>query len=174
MRKFYIGFISLAAVLVIYLIYSRLGTTTLPDTARQADFIDTVTDSNITDFESEVGIIGDVRVGTVKDAIYITRNENQEVVREVGFKRLLSKSRNIWETEKPFINIYRRNFICNITADTGTILVETAVGKTTPKDATFTSNVVVHIVPVGSGNVKESYIYLDDITFISDKSLLST
>ena len=174
MRKFYIGFISLAAILVIYLLYSRLGTTTLPDTARQADFMDTVADSNVSEFESKVGRIGDVGVGTIEKANFQTYNENQEVVREVGFERLLSKSRDIWETEKPFINIYRRNFISNITADTGTILVETAVGKTTPKDATFTSNVVVHIVPVGSGGVKESYIYLDDITFISDKSLLST
>jgi len=174
MRKFFIGFISLAAVLVIYLLYSRLGTTTLPDTAKQTDFIDTVTDSNMSELESKVGRIGDIGVGTVEKANFITRNENQEVVREIGFERLLSKSRDIWETEKPFINIYRHNFICNITADTGTILVETAVGKTTPKDATFTSNVVVHIVPVGSARIKESYIYLDDITFLSDKSLLST
>jgi hypothetical protein len=174
MRKFFIGFISLAAVLVIYLLYSRLDTTTLPDTAKQADFIDTVTDSNMSELESKVGRIGDIGVGTVEKANFITRNENQEVIREIGFERLLSKSRDIWETEKPFINIYRHNFICNITADTGTILVETAVGKTTPKDATFTSNVVVHIVPVGSARIKESYIYLDDITFLSDKSLLST
>ena len=174
MRKFYIGFISLMAVLAIFLLYSRMDTTTLPDMGRQADFIDNVADSNISEFESEVGRIGDVGVGTVEKANFITRNENQEVIREVGFERLLSKSRDIWETEKPFINIYRRTFICNITADTGTILVETAVGKTTPKDATFTSNVVVHIVPVGSGGVKESYMYLDDITFLSDKSLLST
>jgi hypothetical protein len=174
MRKFFIGFISLAAVLVIYLLYSRLGTTTLPDTAKQTDFIDTVTDSNMSELESKVGRIGDIGVGTVEKANFITRNENQEVVREIGFERLLSKSRDIWETEKPFINIYRHNFICNITADTGTILVETAVGKTTPKDATFTSNVVVHIMPVGSARIKESFIYLDDITFLSDKSLLST
>jgi len=127
---------------------------------RQADFIDKLADSNISELESKVGRIGDVGVGNVQKANFQTYNENQEVVREVGFERLLSKSRDIWETEKPFINIYRRNFICNITADTGTILVETAVGKTTPKDATFTSNVVVHIVPVGSGGVKESYIYL--------------
>jgi len=174
MRKFYIGFISLAAVLVIYLLYSRLGTTTLPDTAKQTDFIDTVNDSNISELESKIGRIGDVGVGSVEMANFITRNENQKVVREVGFERLLGKSRDVWETKKPFMNLYRQNFICNVTADTGTILVETAVGKTTPKDATFTSNVVIHILPVGSGNVKESYIYLDDITFLSDKSLLST
>jgi len=174
MRKFYIGFISLAAVLAVYLLYSRLDTTDLPDTAKQVDFINTVTDSNLSELESKVGRIGDVGVGTVEKANFITRNENREVVREVGFERLLNKSSDIWETERPFINIYRPNFICKITADTGTILVETAVGQTTPKDATFTSNVVVHIVPVGPASIKESYIYLDDITFLSDKSLLST
>ena len=175
MRKFYIGVISLVAVLAIYLLYSLLGTRTSPDTAKQTEFIDTVADSNVTDFENQVGRIGDVGVGTVKKAYYEDRNdENQELERVWGFQSLLSKSRDMWETEKPYMNIYQQNFICYITADTGSLRVETAVGKSTPKDATFTSNVVVHIVPVGSGGVKESYIYLDDITFLSDKSLLST
>ncbi|MCP4257646.1 MAG: hypothetical protein GY774_09000 [Planctomycetes bacterium] len=174
MRKFYIGVISLAVVLIIYLLYSRLGTTTPPDTARQSDFIDTIEDSNVSDFENQVGTIGEVKVGTVKDARYVTRNENQQVERIWGFKRLLHKSGELWELEKPYMNIYQRNFICYITADTGMVQVETAVGKSTPKDATFTSNVVVHIVPVESSSVNESHIYLDDITFLSDESLLST
>jgi hypothetical protein len=174
MRKFYIGIISLVAVLVIYLLYSRLGKTTLPDTGKQDKFIDTVADSNIIDFEKQVGRVGDVGVGTVEKARYITRDKNQRVVREWGFEKLLHKSRDMWELEKPYMNIYQRNFTCYITADNGKVHVETAVGKSTPKDATFTSNVVVHIVPVSSGGVKESYIYLDDITFLSDKSLLST
>ncbi len=174
MRKFYIGIISLAAVLAIYLLYSRLGTTTLPDTGKQTEFIDTVADSNAADFENQVGRIGDVGVGTVEKAYYENRNENQELERVWGFERLLHKSGDMWELEKPYMNIFQRNFTCYITADTGNLRVETAVGKSTPKDATFTSNVVVHIVPVGSRGAKESYIYLDDITFLSDKSLLST
>ncbi len=174
MRKFYIGIISLAAVLVIYLLYSRLGTTTLPDTGKQTEFIDTLADSNAADFENQVGRIGDVGVGTVEKAYYEDRNENQEVERIWGFERLLHKSGDMWETEKPYMNIYQRNFTCYITADSGNLRVETAVGKSTPKDATFTSNVVVHVVPVGSGGIREGYIYLDDITFLSDKSLLST
>ena len=175
MRKFYIGIISLAAILVIYLLYSRLGTPTLPDTGERTEFIDTVADSNVTDFNDQVGRIGDVGVGTVEKAYYEDRNdETQELERVWGFERLLSKSRDILDTEKPYINIYQRNFTSYITADTGNLRVETAVGKTTIKDATFTSNVVVRIVPIGSEGVKESYIYLDDITYLSDKSLLST
>jgi hypothetical protein len=175
MRKFYIGIISLAAILVIYLLYSRLGTPTLPDTGERTEFIETVADSNITDFNDQVGRIGDVGVGTVEKAYYEDRNdETQELERVWGFERLLSKSRDILDTEKPYINIYQRNFTCYITADIGNLRVETAVGKTTIKDATFTSNVVVRIVSIGSEGVKESYIYLDDITYLSDKSLLST
>ncbi|MHC4728209.1 MAG: hypothetical protein ACYS17_13390, partial [Planctomycetota bacterium] len=131
-------------------------------------------DSNVTDFENQVGTIGEVKVGIVEDARYVTRDKNQQVERIWGFKRLLHKTGELWELDKPYMNIYQRNFICYITADTGMVQVETAVGKSTPKDATFTSNVVVHIVPVGSSGVNESHIYLDDITFLSDKSLLST
>jgi len=174
MRKFYIGIISLAVVLIIYLLYSRLGTKPLPDAAKQDQFINMVEDSNVADLENQVGIIGDFEVGIVEKARYVTRDENQQIKRIWGFKKLLHKSGEIWELEKPYMEIYQRNFICYITADKGNLQIETAVGKSTPKDATFTSNVVAHIVPAGTGGVKESYIYFDDITFLSDKSLLST
>jgi len=72
------------------------------------------------------------------------------------------------------MNIYQRNVKFYITADKGNVQVETAVGKSTPKDATFTGNVVIRILPEGSSNVKKSNIYLDDITFLSEKSQLTT
>lgn len=174
MRKLYIGIISLAIVLVIYLLYSRFGTTPPPDIARNTDFVDKVEDGNVGDFENQVGMIGDVGVGTVQVARYITRDENQQVERIWGFEKLLHKTGEMWELEKPYMDIYKPNFICYITADAGRVHVETAVGKSTPKDATFTSNVVVHIVPYSSSSIKESHIYLDDISFLSEKSLLST
>ncbi len=175
MRKFYIGLISLAVVLVLFTIYSRWGTTNQPDISRRSKFIDSVEDSNVVDIKEEVGRIGDVGVGTVKKAYFEDRNEkNQKLERTWGFEILLHESGDLWEIEKPYMNIYQRNLTCFITADTGTVQVETVVGKSTPKDATFTSNVVIHIVPAGSSSVKESHIYLDDITFLSEKSLLST
>jgi hypothetical protein len=173
MRKFYIGLISLAAVLVIYLLYSRLSKTPPVDTGTGAGF-DAVADSNLGVFDSKVGKLGEVGVETFQKAYYFTLNKNNEVEREWGFERLLHEIRDIWEIEKPYMNIYRRNFKCYITADIGKVRVETAVGKSTPKDATFTGNVVVHILPEGSSNIKESYIYLDDFFFMSEKSQLST
>jgi hypothetical protein len=174
MRKFYIGFISLATVLVIYLLFSRLNKTPPIDTRTGAEFAGAVADSNLGGFDSKVGMLGEVGVETIQKAKYINYNKNQEVEREWGFERLLHEERDIWEIEKPYMNIYRRNFKCYITADLGEVQVETAVGKSTPKDATFTGNVVVHILPEGSSNIKESRIYLDDIVFLSEKSQLST
>jgi len=172
LRKFFIAFISLVAVLAIYLLYGLVSKTPPIDTDTGAEFVDTVADSNLGGFDSKVGMIGEVGVETVRKARYITLIKNQEV--EWGFEELLHKVRDIWEIEKPYMNIYRRNFKCYITADIGNVRVETAVGKSTPKDATFTGNVVVRILTVGSGNIKESRIYLDDITFLSEKSQLST
>jgi len=174
MRKFYIGFISLAAVLVIYLLYSRVNKTPPIDTG--AGFIDTVADSNVGGLDGErVGMLGDVGVGTMRKAEYITLNEDtKEIEREFGFEELLHKVRDIWEIEKPYMNIYRRNFKCYITADKGSVQLETAVGSSTPRDATFTGNVVIHILPEGSSDIKESHIYLDDLIFQSEKSQLST
>ncbi len=174
LRKFVIGFISLAVLLAIYLLYSRAGKTPPADTG--AGFIDTVADSNVGGLDGErVGMLGDVGVGTMRKAEYITLNEDtKEIEREFGFEELLHKVRDIWEIKKPYMNIYRRNFKCYITADKGSVQFETAVGRSTPKDATFTGNVVIHILPEGSSDIKESHIYLDDLIFQSEKSQLST
>ncbi|MBN1806312.1 MAG: hypothetical protein JW837_13775 [Sedimentisphaerales bacterium] len=174
MRKFYIGLISLAVVMVLYMLYSRLDTTTPPDAGRRVEFVDSIKDSNDVDLKKQISRISDVGVGNIEKARYIARDRNQKVEREWGFERLLNESRDMWEIEKPFMNIYQRNFTCYITADNGKVQVVTAVGKSTPKDATFTSNVVIHIVPAGLSNIRESRIYLDDITYLSEKSLLST
>jgi hypothetical protein len=174
MRKFVIGFVSLCAVLGAYLLYNRISGSPSINVDQQADIIESATDANAVDFDSEVGKIGDVGVGPVRKARYITLNENKQVEREFGFEKLLNEDRDTWDLEKPYMNIFRRNFKCYITADKGKVQVETAVGRTTPKDATFTSNVVAHILSGPPDDVKESFVYLDNFVFLSERSLLST
>ena len=174
MRKIVIGFFSLSVVLAAYLFYSRISSSPSMDTGLQVDIIESASDANAAGFDSEVGMIGDVGLGTVRNAKYITLDKDKQVEREFGFEKLLNESRDIWDIEKPYMNIYRRNFKCYITADNGKVQVETAVGRTTPKDATFTSNVVVHIISGPPSDVQESFVYLDSIVFLSDRSLLST
>jgi len=174
MRKFIIGFVSLCIVLAAYLLYGRLSSSPSIDAGPQVDIIESASDANAVDFDSEFGKIGDVGLGTVRKAKYITLDKDKQVEREFGFEKLLSESRDIWDIEKPYMNVYRRNFKCYVTADNGKVQVETAVGRTTPKDATFTSNVVVHIISGPPGDVKESFVYLDSIIFLSGRSQLST
>jgi hypothetical protein len=175
MRKFIIGFISLGVVLAAYLFYSGVSDTPAIDPGSGADFMEAAADSNVGGFDGEIGKIAGVGIGTTQNAYFINVNEETNALeREWGFEILLHEARDVWELQKPYVNIYRRNFKCYITADKGQVQVETAVGRTTPKDATLSENVIVHIVPEGSSGIKESFIYLDDITFLSDRSQLST
>jgi len=174
MRKFLIGFISLAVVLAVYLLYNRLSETLPVDTGPGTEFVEAVADSNMGGLDDEIGKIGEVGIGPVRKAKYVILNRDKEVEREFGFERLLHEIRDIWDIEKPYMNVYRHNFQCYITADRGKVQVETAVGKTTPKDATFTGNVVVRIVPEASSSIKESFVYLDEVIFLSERSQLST
>jgi len=174
MRKLVIGFVSLCLVLGAYLLYNRLSGSPAIDTGPQIDIIESASDVNAVGFDNEIGKIGDVGLGPVRKAEYVTLNENKEVEREFGFEKLLNETRDIWDIEKPYMNIFRRNFKCYITADKGKVQIETAVGRTTPKDATFSSNVVVHILSGPPDDVRESFVYLDSIVFLSDRSLLST
>ncbi|MBL7185802.1 MAG: hypothetical protein ISS70_05720 [Phycisphaerae bacterium] len=175
MRKLLVGFISLGVVFAAYVLYTGLSDTPTLRTDPGAEFIEPAADSNVGGFDSGVGKIGDVGLGPVRKAKYITLNkETKAVEREWGFEKLLHEDRDFWELEKTYMNVYQRNFKCYITADKGKVRVETAVGRTTPKDATFSGNVVIHVLPEESSDMKESHVYLDDMTFLSERSQLST
>ncbi|MCK5472480.1 MAG: hypothetical protein KAI59_00490 [Planctomycetes bacterium] len=173
-RKIYVWLISFAAVLVVYLLTSLNQTAKINiDTdikSADTDFIEDVND----EFGSEIGMIGDVGLESIRKAKYTHLNERKEIDREFGFEKLLYEEGDRWEIEKPYMNVLRHNFTCYITADNGNVQVETAVGRPIPKDATLTGNVVIHILPKNNSSIKESFIYLDDIIFLSEKSSFST
>ncbi|UCF14492.1 MAG: hypothetical protein JSW59_13845, partial [Phycisphaerales bacterium] len=175
MRKVLVGFISLGSVLAVYLLYTGMSDSPVIDRDLGADFVEAMADSNIGDFDSNVGKIGNIGIGRTEVAKYVTLNEETKEVESIwGFRTLLSKSRGRWELEKPYVNVYEPEFTCYITADSGLVQMETAAERTTPKDATFSGNVVIHVLPTGSSELKESFVYLDDIIFLSDRSQLYT
>jgi hypothetical protein len=173
-RKFVVGFISLAVLLAIYLLYNRISKTPVIDIDTGAAFVETIADSNVGKFDDRIGKIGGFGIEGLTKPVYQHRNKNGQVDREFGFDELLHEVQDVWEVEKPWMKVYQRSFECYIKADRGTTRLETAVGRPTPKDATFTGNVVIHIVPVKGGNIKEGFIYLDDIIFLSERSQFST
>ena len=168
-RKFTIWVVSLTLVFAIYILYSRISRT--PRIG--AEKVDSTIDVNSGE-AGELGKVGKVGVGTVQNARYTHLNKNKEIDREFGFRKLLYESGDEWETEKPFINIFQHNFKCYITADRGNVVIDTAGGKPAPKDATLTSNVVIHIVPEEADKANEGFIYLDNVVFISEKSQFSS
>jgi len=174
-RKFRVWLISVGVVLAAYLLYSLLSKTPPIEIDTGSKFTDTVADGNVGELDGKVGMIGNVGVGNVKKAEYIHLNEQKQVDRVLGFDELLHKTGNEWEGKKPYLNIFRRDLGCYITADRAEVRVETAAGgRPSPKDAIFTGNVLAHIVPENSSDVKEGFLYLDDVTFISDKSQFVT
>jgi len=174
LRKLFIAVMSLAGVLAIYLIYSYVAETPQISVDGADDFVRSPADGNAGEFGDRVGKIGDVGVATVKKPKFIHRNKDKEVDREFGFETLLHEEKDRWEIEKPYLNIFQPNFTSYVTADKGTVDVETAVGRPTPKDATFAGNVVIHILPEDSNTIKESFLYLDDVEFLSEKTQFST
>jgi hypothetical protein len=174
-RKFRVGLISLGAVLAAYLLYSLVSTTPSIEIDEAPEFEETITDGNVGWLDGEVGEFGRVGIqGPVQKARFITLNEQKQVDQELGFDRLLHQAGNEWEVIKPYLNMYQPNVACYITADRGRILVESAGGRPQPKVAEFTGNVVAHFVPEGSSDASEGFLYLDDITFLSEESQFST
>jgi hypothetical protein len=169
-RKLYVWLISAGAVLVIYLLYNLISRTP----PIQIDTGDTAAESNTGEFDSKIGMVGSVGVGTIQKAKYTHLNAKKQVDREFGFEKLLHAEGDEWEIEKPYMNVFQGNLKCYMTADEGKVQVEDAVGRATPKDATLTGNVVIHILPEKGSKIKEGFIYLDDVIFISEKSRFSS
>lgn len=174
LRAILTGFTSLAAILAIYLVYSQVSKTPQIEIDKAAGVIDVVPDSNIGGSDGEIAQIGNIKFDVVRQTKFEHRDKNGEVDREFGFERLLHKVEDIWQVQKPYMNVYQTGFKCYITADKGMVRLETALGRPTPKDATFTGNVVIHVVPEAGSDIEESFVYLNDVAFLSEKSQFST
>ena len=172
LRKLFIAVISLVGVVAIYLLYSRISKTPPINVDTGAEIFNAA-DSNVGP-NDKIGRVGGVGIETLQKPRFLHRNLNKEVDREFGFEALLHEEKDQWDIEKPYLNVFASTFTCYITADRGKVGVETAVGRPTPKDATFTGNVVFHILPQDSNAVKESFLYLDDIEFLSEKTQFSS
>jgi hypothetical protein len=140
------------------------------DSQKGVQFVESIADPN-----GAIGKIGGVGLEQVEVARYVTRNkETKEIERVFGFRRLLYKEDEQWEIEKPYLDIFDPNFECHITADRGSVRMEEAEGGPSPEEGRLAGNVVIQIVPKKPGDIKESFIYLDDVTLVSRESYFST
>jgi len=172
LRRVVVAVVAVAIVLAVFWLYGRWTGAPDFDSYRDDGFAPTAAESNSA--TGEVGKIGGVGIGDVSGARYYHRDAGKRIDREFGFAKLLHKVRDQLEIEGPYMKVFQRNFNCSITADRGTVEIETTAGRPSPADAAFTGNVVIHLLPQGDSDFAEAWVYMDDVTFISDRSVFST
>jgi hypothetical protein len=171
-RRFTVWLVSFLAVLVIYFIYNRISRTPaiVENSSRQiAEQAADVCDSN-----DKVGKVGEVGVGVVKNARYTTLNAQKQVEREFGFEELLHQDGNEWEIKNPYMTIYQHGFKCAMSGKSAKVMVETAGSRVMPKEGTLTGDVMIQIWPRNKEGFGKGVLYLDDVSFVGEKSMFST
>ena len=165
-RKIKLWLYSLLGVIAAYVLYTSL--IEVPDIEPPV-VMDDVSGAFFEDVNGTVGQFGEgVEIGTVKKARFISDKQ------EFGFERLLHDSGHEWELEKPYMKFFGDNFTCHLNGDRGNVQVEMVGGRPNPKDAELLGNVVIYIEPTEGSEIEESFIYLDNMIFVSEKSQIST
>jgi hypothetical protein len=171
-RRFSVWLLSFLAVLVIYFIYNRVSRTPAVSPGGSKQGVDLISDA--CELNGEVGKVGDVGIGAVKNARYIKRNAQKQIVGEFGFDELLHQDGNDWEIKNPYYTAIRRGFECTISGERAKVTVETSGGTVMPKQGLLTGNVKIRIWPKSTEGMGEAVIYLDDIFFKGEQSLFTT
>jgi len=112
----------------------------------------------------------------VRNPVIKLPNADHRVTRELGYHgdMYVTRAENLMEVEQPYLNIYDPDFTCRITADMGSLRYESDVRDAIPKDATFTGNVQVKLLPEPNSPLPPSTVYLDEIVFVSEQSRFSS
>jgi hypothetical protein len=169
LRIILVWIVSLALVVGAYLIYNFYHRTPVIQTSHG------LADLGGSDFNTEGGIVMEgLSVGQVEYAEYVELDKDKNVSRKWGFKTLLHDRGGEWEIEKPYMEVYGKDYTINLTADKANVLLEPGMKSPTPRDAKLFGNVIIHIAPKEGGDVPDTFLYFDDITFIATKYLFVT
>ncbi len=179
MRKLTIGIVSLAIAVGVFVLYSNIDKTPPIETNTGENFTGNLNQNTSNDFNDPMGMVstddGEIGIGTTENFEFVNRNElTGEIEWKFGFQKLKHKEGDIWQLEKPYMNLYRKNFTSYMQAEQGIARMEKVGEKNIPKDATFSDNVVIHILSQENKDSVERTIYLDNLDFVSEKSRLST
>jgi hypothetical protein len=172
-RKFIIGLAVFGTLLVLYIGYTRIGGT--PPPALRAPEAPSLPEMDAAGGASTPGgKIGDTEIVSIEQTRFLHRDQNNRPDREFGFEVVLHKQADRWRFTNPYMKLFLPKLECHVTADTGDVQVQTTFGQVIPNDAVFQGNVVIHIIPPKRDDPRECFIYLDDVTFVAEKSLFSS
>lgn len=165
--------VAVSSILIVYRIYNRISDTPViePPGAPSAY------DLSAPIFDETSPAIGPARVGEAENARYTFVDEQtKKVTRVFGFQKLLNPEAGTrkWNLQKPYMHMYEKGFDCEITADRGTLTVETLKGNPSPTEGQLYENVVIRIRAKDTDRPIDSMIYLDHLNYNSERSEFST
>jgi len=99
-RKVVVGFIALAALIGVYLLYTRTNRTPHIEMDLAKTVPPPVIDANA-DSQNDVGTVLGVGIGRVEQTRFLHRNERNQVDRDFGFEQLLHQQGNQWRSPIP-------------------------------------------------------------------------
>lgn len=125
---------------------------------------------------SESRQIGDAAIQTAEKSRWSRRDPvTKKIVETGGFSKLLTppEGSSYWGVESPYVTRFEQRFTCRIYADQGRIQME-QLGDM-PSHVELMKNVRLEIIPVDrQGPDEQTYIYLDTLSYSSDRSEFST
>lgn len=173
MRKLVIGLVVLGVMLALYAGYARMGGKP-PAGLNASKPLPMAAAEPTAEPNNQGSRIGATEIGIVKGTRFFHRDQASRVDREFGFEVFLHKQGDRWQFTHPYMKLFLPKARCEVTADTGEVQVQAAFGQFVPNDALFRGNVVIHVIPTRPNDPRECYIYLDDVTFIAEKSMFSS
>ena len=170
LRKCVVGLLSFGALAGVFAVYMHFNQTSIPSLQDLGEPNQLLSDP----FPEQSAKVGDIDVIAFEKPVFMDRDETGRIIRQWGFEELWSKGGNVLEVSQPFMNLYLDDLTCDITAENGRLRQETGHRGQFPKDIAFSGNVVIHITPEPNSFDEEIFIYLDDISFVSEKSVFSS
>ena len=164
--------VAVSAILIVYRLYNRFSNT--PQIQPPNKKI--TADVPIPEFDPDGPEIAQgTAVGEVKQSVFTFVNEETKKLERVfGFEKLLNPDTNTksrrWPLLKPYMNMYEDDFTCKITSDKGTVQVDTVNNNPNPTEAELYDNVVIHIKSTDPAQPSDSWIYVDTLTYNSERS----
>ena len=173
LRKIMVWCVAVSAILIVFRVYNRIAgmPKITPPTRDEGGGIEAP------EFNPDGSRIGPAFVEKVVKSRYKFFDElTKKVKRELGFEKLLNpgdRSKK-WQLQSPYMTMYEDDFVCRITSDRGTVLVETVKGDPTPTDAELYDNVVIRIQSTAADASADTVIYMDRLLYNSERSEFHT
>ncbi len=161
-------------MILAYLGYLQMGGAPMMEMEVHDELVDSVPEGESSGGPGSVGRVGAVGIGGIRQTRLFHTDETGRKDREIGFEELLHTEGDQWVITHPYMDLFLSGINCRVTADRGETVVDTAFGQFSPGDARFSGNVVIHLSPTDANDPFELYVYLDDLSFISDNSMFTT